>query len=296
MARRLNFAFVITLSALLGAGCGRQPDMVVPAPSANVEAPVVDVGRASDEFNDPATLADWSVMHGELPDGTPSRFDIGQTTSGALTVVPSRSWWVNTTRGFFLYKRLQGDFTVTVRIRATGRATPVSTLDWSLAGLLLRAPEATTRSEQWVGYTVGFVGAPRVERKTTRSGRSELRLIPVEPGWIELRAVRAGQLILLLRRQDGQDWSLDAVYLRPELPETLQVGIDAQSGYESDHTDLVAETDWIHFAPTGIPAGVTDDLLGRISRAVSRDDGNTLTANDTATVREALLRYATGLP
>jgi hypothetical protein len=292
MARHRNLALII-LSATILAGCEAQPDMVLPAPSVNVEAPVVEVSQASDEFDDPSTLAEWSVMHGELPDGTPSRFDIGQTTPGALTVVPSRSWWVNTTQGFFLYKRVHGDFTVTVRIRASGHATPVPTLDWSLAGLLLRAPEATTPSEQWIGYTVGFVGAPRVERKTTRSGRSELRLIPVAPGWIELRAVRTGALILLLRRQDGQEWSLDAVYHRPDLPETLQVGIDAQSGYESDHTDLVAETDWIHFTDTGIPAGATDDLLGRISRAVSREDGNTLTANDTATVREALLRYAT---
>lgn len=41
---------------------------------------------------------------------------------------------------------------------------------------------------------------------------------------------------------------------------------------------------------------MTDDVLGRISRAVSRDDGNTLTANDTATVREALLPYAIAVP
>jgi hypothetical protein len=288
----------VILSAGLLAACREQPDMVLPAPAESVEpaVPVVELARAGDEFNDPATLADWAVMQGELPDGTPSRYDIGGTSAGGFTVVPGRSWWVNGTRGFFLYKHVRGDFVVTVRIRASGRSTPVSTLDWSLAGLLLRAPAAPGGPEHWVGYTVGFVGAPRVERKTTRSGRSELRLIPVEPGWIELRVVRTGPLLMLLRRQGDLQWTLDGVYERTELGDVLQVGIDAQSGYESDHTDLVAEADWIRFAETGIPPGTTEALLGRLTHAVSRDDGNTLTAADTERVRAGLLAYATAVP
>jgi hypothetical protein len=47
---------------------------------------------------------------------------------------------------------------------------------------------------------------------------------------------------------------LQRVYERPDLPATLQVGIDAQSGFDSRRADLVARADWIRFAVTGIPA------------------------------------------
>jgi hypothetical protein len=134
-----------------------------------------------------------------------------------------------------------------------------------------------------------------VERKTTKFGRSELRLRAVEPGWIELRAVRAGALVMVLRRQAGQDWILDAVYERPELPDTLQVGIDAQSGYGSDRADLIAEADWIHITETGIPVGVAEMVRGQLTHAVNTDNGNTLTAKDTDLVRTALLPYVTAI-
>jgi hypothetical protein len=299
-ARPGLLAVIAALSAALVAGCDGPSDMVLPAASPASDpasaAPVVDIAQASDEFNDPATLADWTVEQGELPDHVPGQLDIGRTSVGMLTMVPSRSWWVNGTRGFFAYKQVAGDFAATVRIRPSGRGTPVPTVNWSLAGLLLRAPSGANGREQWVGYTAGFVNAPVVERKTTKFGRSELRLIAVEPGWIELRAVRVGTLIMVLRRQSGQEWTLDAVYERPELPETLQVGIDAQSGYDSDHTDLIAETDWIHVAATGIPADVADRVRGQLTHAVSRDDGNTLTGNDTDLVRAAFLPYVTVVP
>ena len=280
---------VVVVACASLAACGAPP---VAPPAVPPADPVDSLDSASDEFNDPATLSTWQVMQGETPDGTPSTFDIGRTTAGVLTVVPSRSWWVNNTRGFYAYKQIQGDFVVTVRLRAAGRTTALPTVDWSLVGLLLRNP--TGPAEHWVGYTAGFVGAPRVERKTTRSSRSELRLIPVEPGWIELRAVRTGPLVSLLRRQGGdQQWALDGVYDRPELAPILQVGIDAQSGYDADRPDLLAEVDWIRFTATGIPAGESDAVLSRLTRAVSRDNGNTLNDADTGVVQTALLHYVT---
>jgi hypothetical protein len=303
-SRHGRFWLVACLLAALVAGCGGPSDMVLPAPTGPTStaaepeptAPLVDIARASDEFNDSATLSDWTVMQGVLADGTPGNVDIGRSSDGMLTMVPSRSWWVNGTRGFFVYKRVAGDFAVTVRIRASGRGTPSPTVNWSLAGLLLRAPADPNESEQWIGYTVGFVDGPIVERKTTKSSRSELRLISVQPGWIELRAVRTGSLIMVLRRQAGQAWILDAVYERPELPDALQVGIDAQSGYDSNRADLIAQADWIHITGTGIPAGAAETVRGQLTHAVSRDDGNTLTAKDTDLVRTALLPFVTAIP
>jgi hypothetical protein len=290
---------VLSVCGVIMAACGRDAN-VMPVAAGSASPPgtpssspaIVDVASASDEFNDPATLGKWTVMQGELPDGQSSIFDIGQTRPGALTILPSRSWWVDDTRGFFIYKHIQGDFVVTVRIRASGKASETPTVDWSLAGLLIRSPGGADASEQWVGYTVGFVGQPRIERKTTKASHSELRLLPVEPGWVELRVVRSGALLILMRRQSTSDWSVDAVYLRPDLAPTVQVGIDAQSGYDSDRTDLVAEMDWIHFAPTGIPPARDGVRAGPGSPALSvRDNGNALSERDTELVRDALLGY-----
>jgi hypothetical protein len=49
-------------------------------------------------------------------------------------------------------------------------------------------------------------------------------------------------------------WKLHWVYSRYDLPKTLQVGIDAFSGFEDTKADLVSHVDWFHFAQTGVPA------------------------------------------
>ena len=70
-----------------------------------------------------------------------------------------------------------------------------------------------------------------------------------------LRLVRSGSTFALLRRSPGQRWVLQHAYSRTDLPTTLQVGIDAQSGFDTRASvDLVATVDWIRFAETGIPA------------------------------------------
>lgn len=37
------------------------------------------------------------------------------------------------------------------------------------------------------------------------------------------------------------------------LPKTLQVGMDAFTGLDAPHGDLVSHVDWFRFAPTGVP-------------------------------------------
>jgi hypothetical protein len=159
----------------------------------------VDIADAGDEFDDPAALADWAVMQGDLPTGEKSRYDIGATQAGALTVVAGEMTWVDNRRGFFLWKDIRGDFAVNIRVLASGRAGPSPTVDWSLTGLLMRAPTVEGGRENWVGYTVGYVGRLLTERKTTRNNRSFLRLEAVQPGWIDLRAVRLGDLNVFFR-------------------------------------------------------------------------------------------------
>lgn len=218
-----------------------------------------DLPSLSDEFANAATLASWDVTQGDVQDGGPGTYAVDK---GVLTIVPALGWWVDGTHAFFLSKQVSGDFKVTVRIRTSGRRSALPKANWSLAGLLLRAPTDDRANENWVGWTTGQVnGRPSFERKTTAAGRSVLRLIPARPGWVQLRAVRIGPNVALLRRYPRKPWVLQGTYARGDLPESLEVGIDAQSGYASGLADLVARADWIRFADTGVSADERAALL-----------------------------------
>jgi hypothetical protein len=122
----------------------------------------------NDEFVDSATTDQWQVMQGDLADGVAPTFDIAKTTPGELTITPGRSWWVDGTRAFYLYKPVVGDFVVTARLRVTGRDGAVPTADWSLSGLLVRRPTENRAQENWVSFRIGRRGGKDVfERKTT---------------------------------------------------------------------------------------------------------------------------------
>jgi hypothetical protein len=164
--------------------------------------------------------------------------------------------WVRTERAFFLWKPVRGDFVVTTRLRAHGTAGATPSADWSLAGLLVRrAIPATSHVENWIGWTTGGVaGAQVFERKTTLRSVSTLNLLQARTGWLQLRIARVGPPFLLLHRYDDGPWTLDWTYRRADLPQSLQVGLDAQSGWGDTHADLVADVDFVHFAATGIPA------------------------------------------
>jgi hypothetical protein len=210
-----------------------------------------DLASLSDEF-DGTALVGWQSMQGEIRDGGQTTFGLGD---GELTVHTAQSAWFRTQHAFYLWKQVTGDFVATVRLRVSGEAGPLPTANWSLAGLLVRSPRSTTQSESWLNFTVGRVsGASVVERKSTRSSSSQLVLDEVPDGWIELRTVRIGPRFFLLRRSDGDGWRLHWEYLRPDLPRTLQVGVDAQTGTDDDHGDLVAHVDYVRFALTGLPA------------------------------------------
>jgi hypothetical protein len=220
----------------------------------------------SDEFDNPASLATWQVIEGDLQDGVAPRYDVGATTAGQLTVVPGRSWWFGDTRAFFLYKQVRGDFKATMLVNVTGKQAPLPTADWSLSGILVRAATGDRARENWVSLRSGVVGgAPVFERKTTRTSRSELVLAQAVPGWVELRIVRLGPRFVLLRRYPAARWQLHWVYSRYDLPALLQVGVDAFSGDEDMKADLVSHVEYFRFAQTGVPRSLKRRYLaGRV--------------------------------
>ncbi len=200
-----------------------------------------------DEFTDPS-LTGWQATTGDITDGGTTRWGV---ENGQLVVHVAQSSWVNGRHAFYLWKMVEGDFDVSARVLTTGESGRLPTGDWSLSGLLVRDPRADeTASEQWLGWTVGRVrGRNVLERKTTENGVSQLVLLPARALRVDLRIVRRGASFTLYRRYPGKTWVKIYRYTRPDLGSTLQIGIDAQSGYGT-RADLVARIDWLRAAAT----------------------------------------------
>jgi hypothetical protein len=226
-----------------------------------------DLAALSDEFDSPSSLANWQLMQGDVIDGAPARYAI---ESGNLVVHAAHTKWIDDQHAFYLWKEVKGDFVATVRVEVTGEHTAVPTANWSLAGLLVRSPQ--TAKEDWINFTVGQARGKRVfERKSTRSTASILVLNAAPTGWLELRHVRIGNRFYLLRRADGGKWVVHWTYIRRDLPASLQVGFDAQSGSGDDHADLLAHVDYVHYAPTNVPPRLRARVIrGRASMKALR--------------------------
>lgn len=227
------------------------------------------IQQLSDEF-DGSALNGWSQMAGEdFGDGTAHQVTV---EDGALKLVPVRSWWVDDKRALYLSKRVTGDFVATMRVQVTGTTTPDPQANWSLSGILVRNPASTKQNENWLAFRTGFVNDSRVyERKTTLRSHSILVLASSPSGWVDLRVARVGSRFFLLKRSPARKWIEHWSYVRPDLPKTLEVGIDGFSGDESPHADMISRVDWFHFSPTGVPAklrGAKDaKLLPYLARA-----------------------------
>jgi hypothetical protein len=207
-------------------------------------------------------------------------------------IMPYTSGWYADFRGVFLFKEVTGDFIATTRIRATGRERDVPRSSFSLAGVMARAPRAVTPDtweegqENWVfittGYGDGEIGQPQLETKTTMNSSSILHLDPSRADWVTLRVMRIGEKFIMLYRFEGEGWKVSDIYTRPDMPATLQVGVNAytdwlpiRTRYETNpgsfnkivikggdsRPDLIAEFDYVHFARPVI----SDELLAKIA-------------------------------
>jgi hypothetical protein len=246
-----------------------------------VEAgPPTPITTLSDEFDGAASLGRWT-SHGAA-EGWPEMIRaVGVGQGGVLRIEPTVSGWYADFRGPFLFQEITGDFVATTRVRARGTNGDLPSATWSLAGLMVREPRTTTaeswepRAENWLFATTGIAaqrGQPVIETKTTVNGRSALNLHPVPAGWMELRIVRVRADFLIFSRPEGAaEWTLQERFYRPDLPRTLQVGVNAYSGWDlvpelwndpaafnrtviTDRpTDLAAEFDYVRFDRPQLP-------------------------------------------
>jgi hypothetical protein len=205
----------------------------------------------SDEFNDSTSLTSWSLFH--LVENFPDRIrhiSINKNNTGVLQLQPKASGWYADNQAPFLFKTVSGNFDVRARVKVTGAETELPSVDWSLAGLMVRQPKHTTsanwmpRQENWLFITTGVADntqLPVLEVKTTNNSLSNLKLRPVKTGWIELRIVHMDAAFILMTRTEGEGWTVRERFYRPVMTGPLQVGLNAYSCWNAIPVELKSD-------------------------------------------------------
>ncbi|HZG57758.1 hypothetical protein [Paenibacillus sp.] len=280
--KKALLALALAATAIIGAACGAQGGT-----SGAAAEPLPDIASLSDEFDDPATLDDWTELSTvEGHKNWVDQLSIGEKHPGELFLSPYASGWFEDDRGVFLFKEVTGDFDVTFRLLTTGKETDVPQKSYSLAGLMAREPRDITMDtwtpgkENWLFITNGYGSygqyIKQIETKTTIDSKSDLRLTQVRDGWIELRIIRLGDNFFTLYKPEGSTWTRGRTFPRPDLPDTLQVGIAAYSNGayfgsdidsktfntipENGPADLLVRGDYIRFARPNVPAELVKQI------------------------------------
>jgi hypothetical protein len=305
-----SILLLLAASLLVLTGCGTEtptplgplgpgtPRAISVASGPGAAAPASDdLAALSDDFDNATSLRRWQDH--AVVEGWPSmteQADVNTTAPGQLYLVPRTCTWFEDYHGVYLFKTVTGDFDVTTRIQATGKTTDLPQRTFSLTGLMVRAPRAVTPQtwkpggENWVFITTGYgdnapgrAGRPQIETKTTQNSKSHLTLIRSQSGWVYLRVVRVDTAFLMLYSFDGQEWYLSQRFTRPDLPKTVQVGLNAYTNWESIPADvgtanlegvpnptfpadLVVHSDYVHFQRPRIdPSGLAQANLSTLS-------------------------------
>lgn len=200
-----------------------------------------ELNKLSDEFSDKNTLSSWRFFHEteKFPNKI-KEVNVNQSQPGCLYLEPVACGWYADYQAPFMYKELSGDFDVRTRIKVSGKSSDNSSQAWSLAGLMVRKPKLTTQvtwqpgQENWLFLTTGLmedVRQPAFETKSTMNSRSNLRFHPAKGGWVELRIIHIGDDFLLLSRYENEKWEILRGFQRPDLSDSLQVGLNAYTGW-----------------------------------------------------------------
>ncbi|MET0465584.1 MAG: hypothetical protein ABW007_20655 [Chitinophagaceae bacterium] len=206
------------------------------------------INSLSDEFNDTSSVSKWTFFH--RVENYPDKIEKISVSNGMLNLQPKASGWYADNQAPFLFKMVTGNFDVRARIKVTGGSTELPSVDWSLAGLMIRQPKRTTsanwvpRQENWLFITTGVADdtrIPVIEMKTTNNSISNLKLRPAKTGWMELRIVRIDAAFILMSRTDGEKWQIQERFYRPVMMGPLQVGLNAYSCWNAIPPALKAD-------------------------------------------------------
>lgn len=223
-----------------------------------------NIEKLSDEFSDTIDLRQWIRFH--EAEGYPNKIQSLLVKEGKLQLQPKASGWYADYQAPFLFKMLTGNFDVRARLKVTGKNNELPTIDWSLAGLMVRQSRQTDKNswqpgqENWLFITTGVAEQtqlPVFEVKTTNNSLSNLKLRPAKPGWVELRIVRIDAAFIMMSRYEGQPWQVLERFYRPLLTGPLQVGLNAYSCWNNIPVHLQRDPKKFNETIADVPA----DLL-----------------------------------
>ena len=203
----------------------------------------------SDEFDDDASLSDWT----EGPPSAWDTLDVDTTTAGHLTLAPTNTYgngWYESNHGPFRHKAVQGDFVAVTHVVAGNVTNPAgpATGWYNAAGLLVRDGASTT-GERWIAYNLGHQDTGLgTEAKVTLDGSSILNLEGSGGAFGGTLAVcRVDDTFYTYRLLDGASgWEQGRTLIQPAaFPETVQVGPMANGWSDAD---LLATFDYVRVA------------------------------------------------
>ncbi|MBE9099204.1 hypothetical protein IQ267_06990 [filamentous cyanobacterium LEGE 07170] len=229
------------MAGLISAGIvSTRPDPTIATEVVQASTTTDDLSSLSTRFDRPDALQGWQEFQvsGWVPKWEPPRIENSQ-----LVLEPRSSGWFEDNTAGHLYREVTGDFIVTTRIKVEGTSTPTPQRSFSLAGLFIREPRTivaeswTPGNENWLFFSVGTAfpaGRPQFEMKSTYNSLSTLKISDAQEGWTRLRIARSGELFTLLSQEEGSDeWQMLDQFIRPDLPETLNVGLTAYADWDS---------------------------------------------------------------
>jgi hypothetical protein len=177
---------------------------------------------------------DWSVFR-------PHAVSIAVENDALILTLRSRALWFMNERGVLVYKPTSGNFRITAEVHAARTSDPSlppgGDGSVQLGGLMARSDNAG--QENYVFIVIGNDGnGPSIETKNTVDSLSKYD----GPGWdsveAELRICRLGSTFNLYKRhlKVNEAWMLAESVDRPDLPDSLQVGVNIYTDHSPDIT------------------------------------------------------------
>lgn len=248
-----------------------------------MNAPIALAVSASDDlaplstiFDSPAALEGWNTHE---VDGFSAKWQAPRIEDGRLVLEPTSSGWFEDMQAGHLYREIEGNFVVTAKMRVEGTNAQLPQTLFSLAGIFIREPRPgltaanwEPNQENWLFFSTGTAfpaGTPQFEIKTTYDSLSTLKIYPADAIYadgetrdVELRVARQGELFSLLYRVDGEEeFTLLDQFIRPDLPQALNVGLTAYADWGSA---APIYPDFLRYN-TEAPA-MNADLVARVER------------------------------
>lgn len=207
-----------------------------------------DLVPLSTVFDRPEALEGWSSHEVE---GFTPKWQAPRIEGGRLVLEPTSSGWFEDMQAGHIYREIEGNFVVTAKMLVEGTKAQLPQTLFSLAGIFIRAPRPGLTAanwepnrENWLFFSTGSAypaGSSQFEIKTTYNSLSTLKLHPAdaihaggETRDVELRVARQGELFSLLYRISGEtEFTLLDQFIRPDLPQVLNVGLTAYADWGS---------------------------------------------------------------